>query len=292
MFPLNNIFIQNLQSFGNDVTIVDVLRLDAIHKIVSGNKWFKLKYYLQEAINNNCTTIITFGGAYSNHIIATAFACENLNLRCIGIIRGEESTTLSHTLQQAKDYGMELQFVSREAFKNKSEIASKYSNDKAFVIEEGGYGELGAKGAADILKVTDISSYTHIICACGTGTMLAGIADAALPHQQVIGINVLKGYENINEDARQIMQSKKEFIVLNKYHFGGYAKHPQQLINWMNNLWRKENLPTDIVYTSKLLFAVNDLLSSEYFLPNSKILIIHSGGLQGNLSLPKGTLLF
>ena len=284
--------IQHLKSFNTNNVWVDVLRLDTIHPIVSGNKWYKLQYYLQDAITKKCSTIVTFGGAYSNHIIATAYACKEFNLKSIGIIRGEKAPTLSHTLQQAKKYEMELHFVSREEFKHKNEIASKLSNDRQYIISEGGYGVLGATGAASILKAVDTISYTHIICACGTGTMLAGIIKSAQAHQTIIGINALKGYELVVNDINSISNTNKDFIVMNNYHFGGYGKHPKDLISWMNTLWQTEQLPTDIVYTAKLFFGTKDLIETNYFSADSKILIIHSGGLQGNLSLPKGTLLF
>jgi 1-aminocyclopropane-1-carboxylate deaminase len=177
-------------------------------------------------------------------------------------------------------------------FKDKDSIALQFNDNNAYIISEGGFGILGAKGAGDILSVVDTSNYTHIICACGTGTMLAGIVEIAMPRQQVIGINVLKGYENIKEDVKKILTTNKDFVVLNEYHFGGYAKHPISLTTWMNELWQKENLPTDIVYTAKLLFAVDDLINKNYFDLNSKVLVIHSGGLQGNSSLEKGTLLW
>ncbi len=288
-------FIQNLPSFSNHKIIVDVLRLDVIHPIVSGNKWYKLQCYLQDAIDKNFKTVVTFGGAFSNHIVATAFACKQFNLKSIGIIRGEESANLSHTLQQCKAYGMELQFVSREAYKNKTAIANSLNDNEFYVIDEGGFGLLGAKGAATILNQVDTKKYTHIICACGTGTMLAGIVNAAQSHQKIIGINALKGYENIGEDIAKILDkssSKKLFTILNNYHFGGYAKHPVELINWMNELWKTEKLPTDIVYTAKLFFALKDLINSNYFGNNTSVLAIHSGGLQGNLSLPVGILDF
>lgn len=293
---LNKPFIQTLQYLKNADNIgVDVLRLDVVHPIISGNKWFKLQYYLQEAINQHCKKIVTFGGAYSNHIVATAFACKQMNLQSIGIVRGEAATNLSSTLQAAKNYGMHLQFVSREMYKNKTALLAQFNDSSIYSIAEGGYGKLGAKGAATILSCVDTSQYTHIICACGTGTTLSGLIKAALPHQHVIGINVLKGYENMEADIIKILDAKKKyqpFTILNQYHFGGYAKHSKQLIDWMNELYKKENLPTDIVYTSKLFYAVNNLLQQQYFAANSKVLVVHSGGLQGNLSLPNETLLF
>ena len=293
---LNKPFIQKLPSFETiDGISVAALRLDEVHPIVSGNKWFKLQHYLQEAIEKKCSTIVTFGGAYSNHIVATAFACKQMNLQSVGVIRGEATAILSHTLQAAKNYGMQLHFVSREAYKNKPSILAQFNNSNTYSIAEGGYGKLGAKGAATILSCVNTSTYTHIICACGTGTMLAGLVDAALPHQKIIGINVLKGYEKMYDDVCKILSTDKNhhpFTILNQYHFGGYAKQTKLLLDWMNELYKKENLPTDIVYTSKLFYGVNDLLQQQYFAANSNILIIHSGGLQGNFSLEKGTLLF
>jgi len=288
-------FIQNLPSFNTQNVIVNVLRLDVVHPIVSGNKWFKLQCYLKDATDKNYKTVVTFGGAFSNHIVATAFACKQFNLKSIGIIRGDEPAILSHTLLQCKEFGMELQFVSRENYKNKSVITNEFDNNKFYIIDEGGFGILGAKGAATILDQIDAKKYTHIICSCGTGTMLAGIINAALPHQKIIGINSLKGYENIEIEIKKILtksSSEKSFTIFNNYHFGGYAKHPTELINWMNELWKNEKLPTDIVYTSKLFFALKDLINSNYFGNNDSVLAIHSGGLQGNLSLPAGVLDF
>jgi 1-aminocyclopropane-1-carboxylate deaminase len=287
--------IQHLPSLSTKNIRVDVLRLDEIHPIISGNKWYKLQYYLLDAIENHYSSILTFGGAFSNHIVATAAACKLHHLNSIGIIRGEAPKELSHTLQQAKSFGMDLHFVSRDAYKNKTAIAENLPNKNTYQIPEGGFGNLGAKGAADILKITDTKIYTHIICACGTGTTLAGLIQSAQPHQQIIGINVLKGYENLKDDLLTIIDngsSLNNFTIFNEYHFGGYAKHSKVLINWMNELWQNENLPTDFVYTAKLFFAVNDLVEKKHFTTNSQILVIHTGGLQGNLTLMKGCLLF
>ncbi len=276
--------------------MVDVLRLDKVHPIVSGNKWYKLKYYLIDVKENNCNSIVTFGGAYSNHIVATAFVCKKLGLKSIGIIRGEKPLKLSHTLRDAESFGMNLVYVSREEYRNKSLITEQYPSPKYYVIPEGGYGELGAKGAAEILAgVNDLEKYTHIICSCGTGTMMAGIVQSAKKHQTVIGINSLKGYPEIKQDIRKILSIdfiKSKFEIFNEYHFGGYAKKTNQLIAFMNNLFAKHHIPTDIVYSSKLFFAVDDLIAKNYFPDDSKLLVINCGGLQGNLSLPKGTLIF
>ena len=287
-------YIQRLNSFSQETsTFLDVLRLDAIHPIVSGNKWYKLKYYLEEAQQLNKKEIITFGGAYSNHIVATAFACKAYGLKSVGIIRGDDGMPLTHTLKEAKDYGMELKFVSRKDYMFKDELTKDFSN--AYVIAEGGEGNLGFKGAAEILKDVKIKNYNYIICACGTGTMITGLIKASTAKQKVIGINMLKGFEEMETLIKQKLDNdidKSRFTIFNDYHFGGYAKHPQVIIDWMNYLWQREEIPTDIVYTSKLFYAVFDLIKKNYFPQKSNLLIIHSGGLQGNQSLALGRLLF
>ncbi len=272
----------------------DVLRLDKIHPIVSGNKWFKLKYQILQAIEQNHNTIATFGGAFSNHIVATAFACKTVGIKSIGLIRGEQPKNLSATLNAAVVFGMELIFVTREEFTNKSELEKKL-NIPCYWINEGGYSHLGMLGASEILNLVNKQSYTHILCSCGTGTMIAGIINASLPNQQIMGISALKGYINMAADIKNLLPAEvqsRPFEILHNYHFGGYAKHPASLINWMNQLWQFEKIPTDIVYTGKLLFAISDLINQNYFATDSKLLIIHSGGLQGNLSLPNNTLRF
>ena len=294
---LNASYIQ-IQSLKSDLwknVATDVMRLDLLHPIVSGNKWFKLKYYLEKAKATGKNTIATFGGAYSNHIVATAFACNQAGLNSIGIIRGEKPPQLSASLQEAMQYGMKLMYVSRDAFKNKEHINHEYANENWYWVNEGGYGVNGMLGAKEILSAGDIASYTHITCACGTGTTLAGLVEAALPHQICIGISALKGHVNLRKDVMELIPEQhqdKSLELFQEYHFGGYAKHPAELINWMNELWRAEQLPTDIVYTSKLMFAVKDLIEKNYFTNQHKLLVIHSGGLQGNRSLPTGTLEF
>ena len=290
-----HIKIQSLKSKWLNNISADVLRLDLIHPVVSGNKWFKLKYQIEEAVKLNCIVIATFGGAFSNHIVATAFACKEMGIDSVGFIRGEQPKQLSHTLEAASNFGMKLIFVSRDEYANKKALQLNNGFTNCYWIEEGGYSLLGAKGASEILQNVNAKSYTHILCSCGTGTMMAGLVSAALPHQIVIGISALKGHLNLKDDVKKLLPANKlnhPFTILHEYHFGGYAKHPKQLIDWMNELYQQENLPTDIVYTSKLLFAVKDLCSSNYFAANSKLLIIHSGGLQGNLSLPINTLTF
>lgn len=266
-----------------------VLRLDKIHPAVSGNKIFKLHYYLQEALATK-KGILTFGGAYSNHIIATATACQQNNIKAVGIIRGERPAQLSHTLQQAEKLGMQLLFSSREDYRQQKIPAGIDPNDYV-VIPEGGYGITGAEGAADISHYIPAGRFTHLLCAVGTGTTLAGLLNST--NVAVTGISVLKGNMGLETMTRSLLADKnKAATILHDYHFGGYAKHTGELIGFMNEFYKRSSIPSDFVYTGKLFYAVEDLLKKDFFPPGSSVLAIHSGGLQGNLSLDKGTLIF
>jgi 1-aminocyclopropane-1-carboxylate deaminase len=268
-----------------------VLRLDKIHPVISGNKWFKLQFYIEEAIRLQKKTIVTFGGAWSNHIIATAAACQQNNLNSIGIIRGEEPAELSATLRYAKELGMQFIFIRRDDYRNKKNPES-LSKEDFYFIPEGGYGEKGAEGAATILNHCEKKNFTHYCCAIGTGTMMAGLIRASSKDQQVIGISVLKNNFELEEKIKALVHGKENFQLLHNYHFGGYAKYNDELIRFMNEFYLRNHIPSDFVYTGKLFFAIHDLIDKNFFPPGSKILIIHSGGLQGNASLPKGTLIF
>ena len=289
-----NINIQAVPSFCLKGIQLAVLRLDELHPIVSGNKWFKLKYYLQQAQEENADTIASFGGPYSNHLVALAFAAKKYNLQSVGYVRSNEDEPITPTLQEAKQYGMHLKFLGRNNFQLlKTELLENNVTSNTYFVDEGGYGTLGAKGAATILSNEKTNSYSHIICAVGTGTMMAGLINAAKPHQHVIGIPVLKNEATIRNEITQLMTNKETpFTLLHDFHLGGYAKTNQSQFDFMNLLWATEKIPTDMVYTSKLFMAVKSLLANNYFSPTAKILMIHSGGLQGNRSLPAGTLLF
>jgi 1-aminocyclopropane-1-carboxylate deaminase len=280
-------------------TGVDVLRLDLLHPIISGNKWFKLKGHLQVALVSPDRPILTFGGAWSNHLVATAFAAKQLGLPSIGIIRGERAPKLSATLEDAASYGMSLIFISREEYARKEqpeflrELARTYPG--VYIIPEGGGGEAGILGCEDILKGIDTPKYTHILCAIGTGTTFLGLVRASAPGQQIIGVPVLKGFdtpEAIDRNNILTPQLRSRCSLLPGFHFGGYARHPQQLLDFMNRFYRETGIPSDIVYTGKLFYALEQGLSMSYFPARSRLLVIHSGGLQGNQSLPPGKLDF
>lgn len=254
-----------------------VLRLDKIHPEISGNKWFKLKYNLEQAKAENKKTILTFGGAYSNHIAATAVACKLADFKSIGVIRGEESSASNATLTSAKENGMDLVFVSRELYKQKGEqsylqaLQSEYSD--AYIIPEGGDNALGQKGCEEILS-NSTSEYDLIFCAHGTGTTFKGIAKSLLSHQKLTAINVLK-YET--------MCDLLNASINNDYHFGGYAKHTNELLEFKTWFERTYRIPLDYVYTAKLMYAVFDFIKQQKITQDNTILIVHSGGLQGNI---------
>ncbi len=294
---------------------VDLLRLDQIHPVVSGNKWYKLRCYIEAALAQNAKTIASFGGPYSNHLVALAFAAKENHLASIGYVRANEGEPITPTLQEAQQYGMQLVFLGRSLFQPKKEDLLLKANSivSTYFVDEGGYGIMGAKGAATIItdwrkpenkdaliyncdQLKDdnpIYKYDYIIAAVGTGTMLAGIINASNINQTVIGIPVLKNEGTIKSEINSLLlDPEKPFQILPQFHQGGYAKTTPAQIDYMNYIWATENIPTDIVYTGKLLFAVDQLVKENYFKPSSKILVIHSGGLQGNRSLAKGVLSF
>jgi 1-aminocyclopropane-1-carboxylate deaminase len=288
----------HLPEFEEKKLSVDILRLDKIHPVISGNKWFKLKYYLEDAVQQK-KSIITFGGAYSNHIIATAFAANQLNLQSIGIIRGEESKHLSHTLFLAKKCRMKLAFISRNEYvkKNNDDFISglQLTYPNSIVIPEGGAGLKGIRGSEKIMKLVKNNYYTHILCAVGTATTFLGLANASDLAQKIVGICVLKGMSDLLNENKKFLNDPEKInncFVSYDYHFEGYAKKNNELLNFMNLLSDKTKIPTDFVYTGKLFYGAFDLIKKDFFPRASKLLIIHSGGLQGNDSLPAGTLNF
>ena len=280
--------------FPNSIS-VSIKREDLIHPIVSGNKFRKLKYNLIQAKAENQTTLLTFGGAFSNHIAAVAFAGKEQNFKTIGIIRGEElrnKISENPTLKFAQDCGMQLEFVTREVYREKSEVSLlenlKNGFGNFYLIPEGGTNELAIKGCEEILTIED-SNFDFICCAVGTGGTISGIINNALPHQKVLGFPALKGDFLQDEIRNFVRQDNWELIT--DYHFGGYGKVSPDLIDWINQFYEQTQIPLDPVYTGKMVFGIVDLIAKNYFPENAKILLIHTGGLQGiqgmNLKLKK-----
>jgi 1-aminocyclopropane-1-carboxylate deaminase len=266
---------------------LSILRLDQIHPLVSGNKWFKLKENIKEAVQNNCTTLLTFGGAYSNHLIATAAAAKASGLLSIGIVRGfhgKEHPT--ETLKQCEALGMQLHYVSREDYTQKkeaeflSELQTFYS--KAYIIPEGGDNTNGIIGAGEIASY--IPSDTNlVVLTIGTGTTFAGIRNRLDSTINMLGLPVMKGGMYLKEEIEHKLNTNNNNWQLNAaYHFGGFAKYNQELLDFMNDFYAKHHIPLDLVYTAKMMYGVFDLLQKDYFPEGSNICCIHTGGLQGN----------
>ena len=262
-----------------------IRREDLIHPFVSGNKFRKLKYNLLEAKNQKKTTLLTFGGAFSNHIAATAFAGRQNGFKTIGIIRGDELTSKideNPTLKFAQENGMVFEFVSRETYRLKESddfienLKNKFGD--FYLIPEGGTNDLAIKGCEEIIDEND-SLFDFICSSIGTGGTISGIINSALPHQKVLGFPSLKG-DFLQKDIRKFAH-KENWKLISDYHFGGYGKVSKELIEFINAFYQENDIPLDPIYTGKMVFGVIDLINQGYFPENSKILMIHTGGLQG-----------
>ncbi len=276
---------------------VFIARLDKIHPIISGNKLFKLHYFIEAALRSSHKTIITYGGAFSNHLLATAYACKLFGIKCIGIVRGERPGKFSHTLIQCQNYGMELFFIPRNVYKNISQMEIPdflpSAISEAITVAEGGYCPQGAMGASLIMDKLEKINASHICAPVGTATTIAGLLMEAKPNQQIIGIPVLKNMKDINKRLYFLTGHRyPELTIFEDYYFGGYAKKTEELINFMNEFYSKHKIPTDFIYTAKMMYGVMDKIKSGFFPPFSRILCLHTGGLQGNQSLAKDVLLF
>ena len=286
--PLKKFFlkskIQNIPLINSSVELF-IKREDLIHPFVSGNKFRKLKYNLLQAKAENQTTLITFGGAFSNHIAATAFAGKENNFKTIGIIRGEELRTKINenpTLQYAKQCGMQLEFVTREEYRNKESLEFienlKQKSGNFYLIPEGGTNQLAVKGCEETLNEDDFI-YDYICVCVGTGGTISGIINNSFCHQKILGFPALKG-DFLQKDICKFA-TNNNWELITDYHFGGYGKVSNELIQFMNQFYAETKISLDPIYTGKLVFGVIDLINKNYFPDDSKILLIHTGGLQG-----------
>ncbi|WP_157499545.1 1-aminocyclopropane-1-carboxylate deaminase/D-cysteine desulfhydrase [Flavobacterium commune] len=276
---------QKLQIIFPNSIAVTIKREDLLHPVVSGNKFRKLKYNLLQAKAENKKTLLTFGGAFSNHIAAVAFAAQEQGLQSIGIIRGDElrdKIDSNPTLQFAQECGMQFEFISREEYRLKSESSFldelKQQFGDFYLVPEGGTNALAIEGCQEILTDED-SAFDYICCAVGTGGTISGIINSALPHQKVLGFPALKG--DFLQDEIRIFVQNQNWELLTDYHFGGYGKVNEDLIYFINQFYIENQIPLDPVYTGKMVFGVMDLIQKNYFPAHSNILLIHTGGLQG-----------
>lgn len=266
-----------------------IKQLDLVHSGVSGNKFYKLKYNLEKAKSEGKSKILTFGGAFSNHIYATAEAANAENIESIGIIRGERTEPLNPTLSHAEELGMNLNFIDRNSYRNKAEHAFltilKEKFGDFYLIPEGGTNKLAIKGTQEILDQED-RQFSHICTSIGTGGTFAGMYSSLFAHQNLLGFSSLKG-EFIHKETVELIKkyqltSPGSYEIHTKYHFGGYAKYKQELIDFIWWFYDYFGTVLDPIYTGKMAFGLWDLIQKNYFAKGSKILMIHSGGLQGN----------
>lgn len=268
----------------NDIEI-HIKREDLLHEFVSGNKFRKLKYNLLKAKEENHKTILTFGGAFSNHISAVSYAARTMEFRSIGIIRGEEllgKIQQNPTLKFAQQNGMKFEFVSREDYRKKDSEAFierlKQKFGDFYLLPEGGTNDLAVKGCEEILTEQD-NIFDYLCCPVGTGGTISGLINSSKPHQTVLGFPALKG--DFLEDEIRKFAKKDNWKLIKDYHFGGYAKINEGLIAFINEFKKQTNVPLDPVYTAKMCYGIYDLIRKNYFKKGTKILLIHTGGLQG-----------
>lgn len=271
-----------------------IKRDDLIHPVISGNKWRKLKYNLERAKKENYKTLLTFGGAFSNHIHAAAYACNEYGLNSIGIIRGDDpGMKLNSTLSDCKNYGMHLHFISREDYKRKNEI--EFINDLTnlfgdfYLIPEGGANYEGIIGCKKILEEEN-QTYDFICCTAGTGTTLTGVLLSLRKGEKLLGFPAIKGGEYLNEEIEKNIlkyfpgeiNKMNSLQLIYNYHFGGFAKVNNELKNFVKDFFNQTNIQLDLIYNGKMMFGLFEMIRQGYFKKGTRILAIHCGGTQGN----------
>jgi 1-aminocyclopropane-1-carboxylate deaminase/D-cysteine desulfhydrase-like pyridoxal-dependent ACC family enzyme len=270
-----------------------IKREDLNHPHMSGNKWYKLKYNIREAKEQGKDTLLTFGGAYSNHIYATAAAGKIFNFNTIGIIRGEEHNPLNSTLSFAKENGMKLYYLDRESYRKKNSPETLDKLIKIFgdfyLLPEGGTNELAVNGCSEMIRKVNID-YDYICCPCGTGGTLAGLITGLNGDRFALGFAVLKGASFLEENVNSLLQSSNRRFLKNwhinlNYHFGGYAKFNKELLNFIERFISQTEIPIEPIYTGKMLFGIYDLIANGFFQEETRIITIHTGGMQGLMGL-------
>lgn len=288
-FDANNSVNEQLAiPFPNNISVF-IKREDLLHSQISGNKFRKLKYNLIKARQLNQRTLLTFGGAYSNHIAAVVAAGHEFGFNTIGMIRGEEllgKINDNPTLRLAQQQGMRLVFISRADYRRKTEPnfiqALQNQFGEFYLIPEGGTNALAVQGCTEILTAQDKQQFDYICCAVGTGGTIAGLIESSTDQQMVLGFPALKG-DFLQAEIQQWTQ-KTNWELVPGYHWGGYAKTTPALLQFVQDFYGQNGIEIEPVYTGKMLFGIFDLIQQGYFPAHSQILVIHTGGLQGNLS--------
>ncbi|MAO02602.1 MAG: 1-aminocyclopropane-1-carboxylate deaminase [Flavobacteriales bacterium] len=265
-----------------EVTIL-IKRIDLNHRYISGNKLYKLKYNITEAKKKGYKKILTFGGAYSNHIVATAYLGKKEGFNTIGIIRGEKNLPLNASLQNAYDNEMNLKYINRRDYRLKdtdsfiNKLKCEFGN--FYLIPEGGTNFLGVKGASEILS--NDNNYNYVCCPVGTGGTIAGIINSSNINQIILGFSALKNTIDVKRNIK-LYTKKQNWKLFSRYSCGGYAKISKKLIKFINEFNINYGVPLDVIYTGKMMMGLFDMVERDFFKPKSKILVVHTGGLQGN----------
>ncbi|MGV3540354.1 MAG: 1-aminocyclopropane-1-carboxylate deaminase/D-cysteine desulfhydrase [Rufibacter sp.] len=269
--------------------MLSVLREDLLHPAIPGNKWRKLKYNLQAAREQNCETLVTFGGAFSNHIAAVAAAGQEFGFATLGYIRGEETLPLNPTLQYATACGMQLRYLSRSEYRLRHDVRFQAeilkTAPKPYLLPEGGTNLLAVKGCTEI--VTELTETWDVLCvAAGTSGTLAGVIAGAAGKGKIISFPALKGGEFLQKEVAELVQAYSDqqfdnWELQTNYHFGGYAKHAPELLAFIQDFYAQHQILLDPVYTGKMLYGVYDLIRKDYFDRGTKVVVVHTGGQQG-----------
>ncbi|OUS32450.1 cysteine desulfhydrase [Thalassotalea sp. 42_200_T64] len=287
MSPINTI---NHPLFTKHKVEVFIKRDDLIHPIISGNKWRKLKYNISAARKMGKTQILSFGGAYSNHIHALAYACKINNIKAIGIIRGEQHYQHNFTLSWASHWSMTLQFVDRKTYKLRhneeflAQLQQKYPN--AYIIPEGGSNHLALPGVGEVItELNEQLEYDYLLTPVGSGGTLAGLINADQNQHKLLGIAVLKQDGYLTDEVNQLLAAHasnfENWEILNQFHRGGYGKYKTADTERILQFSQQAGVPFEPVYSGKMLLAFLDLLAQGYFQAGAKIVLLHTGGLQG-----------
>lgn len=280
----------NLPCFAAAGVRVDLLRLDRIHPQISGNKWFKLKYALLDIEETTCRRVLSFGGSWSNHIHALAWAARERGIEAIGVIRGERPEQLSGMLQDAERWGMTLHFVSRQQYRDKQSPEFIDALHRCYgdfhLLPEGGSGARAIEGCREIYRYFDAMAYDRLFCACGTGGTLAGLIAARPDHLQLHGVSALKGGDFLYRDIRHLLDSASiddpgGWEIRLDDHEGGYARISRELALAMADFYRDTGVELEPVYTGKVLLSLQRMLAAGALPSGSRVLMLHTGGMQG-----------
>ncbi len=280
--PLTQIIDPKLESHNLQLWLK---RDDLIHPIISGNKWRKLKYNLDAALALGKDTLVSMGGAYSNHLHALAYCGKQLGLHTVGMVRGERPAPLTPSLQDMENWGMALRFVSRSDYRllrnhqNEQDLPGIKANE--YWLPEGGANRLALKGVAEIIDEIDMT-YDALCVACGTGATLAGLISKVPKQVSVLGFAALKNAGFLSDDVKSMLPGVySNWSLLHGYHMGGLAEISPELTAFMADFEEKTAIPLEPVYTGKMLYGVYDLIEKGYFKPGQCIIALHTGGLQG-----------